>query len=354
MKLFRRILKWVGCLLLLLILGVAAGLCLYGRAPAKRPDLVTALPEGVPAPPRGYPSEITAFLAGYLFYDIIPIEDGPSVPGVVMREDIQYGTGDDMPLYLDLYSPESVQGPSPGILLFFGGGWRQGRKDQLRVYAQHFARHGYVVGAVQYRLKEAGHWPKSVHDAKCAVRWMRAHAEEYGVDPERIGVMGNSAGAYLALMAGYTAGVPEFEGTGGWEAESSAVQAVVDIYGPTDFTEPKRRDHSLVVNYMNGTYDMDPARYERASPIRYVTESSPPTCVIHGTVDMLVPVGQSDKLVEVLKAKGVPHYYSRLNGWPHAMDAVVAVNHHTRELILHFFDQHLKQAKNTEALPEAA
>lgn len=342
MKMFRKILKWLGVLVLLLLIGVIIGVCVYGSAPAKRPDLVTALPEGVPAPPRGYPSEITAFLAGYLFYDIIPLEDGPPVPGVVMVEDIQYGTGDGTPLYLDLYSPESADSPSPGILLFFGGGWRQGRKDQLRVYAQHFAQNGYVAGAVQYRLKDAGLWPKSVEDAKCAVRWMRAHAEEYGIDPERIGVMGNSAGAYLALMTGYTAGVAEFEGAGGWPEESSAVQAVVDIYGPTDFTEPKRRDHSLVVSYMNGTYEMDPSRYERASPIRYVTESSPPTCVIHGTVDMLVPVQQSDKLVEVLREKGVPHYYSRINGWPHAMDAVVAVNDHTRALILHFFDQYLK------------
>lgn len=342
MKFFRRILKWVGCLLLLAVVGLAIGLCVYGHAPAKRPDLVTALPEGVPAPPRGYPSEITSFIAGYFFYDIIPIEDAPPVPGVAMKTDIQYGTGDSIPLYLDLYAAESAQGPAPGILLFYGGGWRDGRKDQLRIYAQHFALHGYVVAAVQYRLKEEGQWPKSVQDVKCAVRWMRAHAAEIGVDPDHIGVMGNSAGAYLALMAGYTSGVEEFEGNGGWPEQSSAVQAVVDIYGPTDFTEPERRNHSFVVSYMNGIYEEDPARFEKASPIRYVTEASPPTCVIHGTVDMLVPVHQSDWLVEKLKEKGVPHYYSRIDGWPHAMDAVQLVNNHTKALALNFFDTYLK------------
>ena len=345
MKIFKRVLKWAGILLSLAVIGVVIGLCVYGRAPEKRPDLVTALPDGVPAPPRGYPSEITSFIAGYFFYDIIPIEDAPPVSGVKMEENIQYGTGDGDALYLDLYRPESAQGPAPGVLLFFGGGWRDGRKDQLRVYAQHFAQHGYVVGAVQYRLREAGQWPKSVQDAKCAVRWMRAHAAEIGIDPGRIGVMGNSAGGYLALMTGYTSGVPEFEGNGGWQDQSSAVQAVVDIYGPTDFTEPGRRDHSLVVSYMNGTYDQDPARYEKASPIRYVTESSPPTCIIHGTVDMLVPVHQSDWLAEKLKQKGVPYYYSRIDGWPHAMDAVVAVNSHTKALIVHFFDHYLKSAQ---------
>ena len=343
MKRVLKVLKWAGIVLLAILLCGLVGISIHGHAPAKRPDLVTPLPEGVPPAPHGYPSEITAFVAGYLFYDIIPLEKGPAVPGVAMKADIQYGTGDGTPLYLDLYSSESQHGPVPGIVLCYGGGWHGGRKDQLRVYAQYFAQHGYVVAAIQYRLKKEGQWPKSVEDAKCAVRWMRAHAAENSVDPERIAVMGNSAGGYLALMVGYTAGVPEFEGNGGCQDQSSAVQAVVDIYGPADFTEPKRRDHELIVSYMNGKYEQDPSRYEKASPIRYITEKSPPTCVIHGTVDMLVPVHQSDWLVEKLKEKGVPHYYDRINGWPHAMDAVAAINNHTKALILNFLDRYLKK-----------
>ncbi len=344
MKLFRKVLKWSACLLLLLVVSVTIGVCVYGHAPARRPDLVTPLPNGVPAPPHGYPSEITSFLAGYLFYDLIPLQKAPPVPGVVMKTDLPYGTGDGVPLSLDLYTPESARGPVPGLVLFYGGGWKGGSKDQLRVYAQYFAQHGYVVATPQYRLKEEGRWPNSVQDAKCAVRWMRAHAAENGVDSNRIGVMGNSAGAYLALMVGYTAGVPEFEGNGGCPEQSSAAQAVVDIYGPTDFTEPVRRDHPLILAYMNGTYSQNPSRYEQASPIRYVTEKTPPTCVMHGTVDMLVPVQQSDWLVEKLKEKGVPHYYSRIDGWPHAMDAVQSVNSHTKALALDFFDRYLKKA----------
>lgn len=351
MKLFRKIMKWGLCLVLAVLVGVIVFACLYGHAPARRPDLVTALPAGVPPAPHGYPSEITSFIAAYLFYDIIPIENAPPVPGVAMKTDIEFGTGDGTPLYLDLYTSESTKGPAPGLLLFYGGSWQGGRKDQLRVYAQYFAQHGYVVATPQYRVKKEGLWPKSIQDAKCAVRWMRARAAENGVDPERIGVMGNSAGGYLALMVAYTAGVEEFEGTGGNPDQSSAVQAVVDIYGPTDFTDPDRRDHELLRAYMNGTYDQDPARFEKASPVRYVTEKSPPTCVIHGTVDMLVPIHQSDWLVEKLKEKGVPHHYSRIDGWPHAMDAVLAVNNHTRALIVNFFDRHLKNAdenKNTQ------
>lgn len=342
MKILLRILKWTGiAVLLLLSVGVVL-LCVYGSAPAKRPDLKTALPAGVPPPPEGYPGEILSFVAGYLFYDLILIENAPPVPGVVMREDVPYGMGGDRELFLDLYSPEEQKGALPGILLFYGGSWKTGRKDQLRIYAQHLAQAGYVVGAVQYRLRAEGRWPNSIHDAKCAVRWMRAHAEDYGIDAAHIGVMGNSAGGYLSLMVGYTAGQEAFEGQGGWAEEDSSVQAVVDIYGPTDFTEPVRRDHNAIVSYMGGTYEEMPDRFETASPLLQLTENAPPTCVIHGTVDHLVPVQQSDRLVEKLQALKLPHAYSRIDGWPHAMDAVVPVNNHVKALIVHFFDRHLK------------
>lgn len=342
MKWLRRIFLGIVTLLLLAVVGVSGYALATGRPPAKRPDLVTPLPEGVPAPPPGYPSEYTSLAAGYLLHDLVPWENAPAVPGVVEKLDVEFGKGGDETLRLDIYWPENIDGPRPGLLLFYGGGWRQGRKDQLRAYAQSFAKHGYVVATPQYRLREAGRWPNSIQDAKCAVRWMRAHAAEYHVDPNRIGVMGNSAGAYLALMVGYTPGVPEFEGDGGWADQSSAVQAVVDIYGPADFTEPVRRNHPLILSYMNGTYEEGAERYEKASPIRYVNEKTPPTCVIHGTVDMLVPVHQSDWLVEKLAATGIPHFYSRIDGWPHAMDFVSEVHAHTEALVTRFFDEHLK------------
>jgi acetyl esterase/lipase len=344
-KILLRILKWTGIILLLLLTAAVVFLCTYGSAPAKRPDLVTKLPAGVPPPPEGYPGEILAFAAGYLFYDLIPIEDGPPVPGVLMREDLQFGTGEDTPLFLDLYSPEDQEEALPGILLFFGGSWKHGRKDQLRVYAQYLAARGYVVAAVQYRLRSAGQWPNSIHDAKCAVRWMRAHQEEYGIDGEHLGVMGNSAGGYLALMVGYTSGQDDFEGRGGWAEQDSAVQAVVDIYGPVDFTEEIRRDHSAIISYMGGKYEEMPERFEKASPLWQLHKTAPPTCVIHGTVDQLVPVTQSDRLVERLAALEIPHDYSRIDGWPHAMDVALPVCAHVQALAGNFFDRHLKAGK---------
>jgi len=341
MKWLKRILVAVVVLVLLVLAGATTYALTQGRAPAKRPDLVTALPPNVPPPPAGYPSESLSYAAAFLLHDLIPWSGAPSVPGVVEKRDIVFGTGGEKPLRLDLYTPENITGAQPGLLLLYGGGWRQGDKEQLRTYAQYLAKRGYVVATSEYRLREEGRWPASVHDAKCAIRWMRAHAAEHNIDPNRIGVMGNSAGGYLALMVAYTANEPEFEGNGGWQEHSSAVQAVVDCYAPTDFTEPIRRDHPLVVAYLNGHYEENKERFEKASPIRYVHAGSPPTCVIHGTVDMLVPVHQSDWLVEKLRENNVPHLYSRIDGWPHPLDFVREVRDHTEALVAHFFDRHL-------------
>ena len=151
MKLVRKVLKWTFCVVLVILVGLIIFACVFHHAPAKRPDLVTPLPAGVPAPPHGYPSEITSMLAGYFLYDLIPIEKGPAVPGVTMKADIPYGTGDGKPLLLDLYSGDDTKGPAPGIVLIHGGSWSGGGRDQLRVYAQYFAQHGYVVAAIQDR-----------------------------------------------------------------------------------------------------------------------------------------------------------------------------------------------------------
>jgi len=350
----KRIVGTVVVLALLIVAGGTVYALSVGHPPERRPELATPLPEGVPPAPAGWPTEYTALAAGVLLHDLVPWEDKEPVQGVEQTLDLVYSEPGGKPLGLDLYRPATLESGEryPGLVLYYGGGWKRGRKDQLRAYAQYFAANGYVVAAVQYRLRREGLWPKSIHDAKAAVRWMRAHADEYQIDPKHIGVMGNSAGAYLALMVGYTAGIEEFEGDGGWPEEDSSVQAVVDIYGPTDFTEPIRRDHPLVVAYMDGTYEEDPTRFERASPIRYVDEGSPPTCIIHGTVDMLVPVHQSDWLVEKLREHNVPHHYSRIDGWPHAMDFVEEIHEHTRALALAFFDEYLKG--EADAIKEAA
>src|SRR5690606_12769333 len=146
------------------------------------------------------------------------------------------GDAGDRPLRLDLYSPRDLDGPAPGLIFIHGGGWKHGKKEDYRLYGLTFAQKGYVVASVQYRLSGEARYPAAIHDVKAAVRWMRSESESIGVDADRIGVAGGSAGGHLAMMLGYTSDVPTFDGDSGHEGVSSRVQAVVNIYGPTDLT----------------------------------------------------------------------------------------------------------------------
>ena len=263
----------------------------------------------------------------------------PVPPGMKVEKDIVYGTGGGEPLALDLYSPESLSAPVPGVIFIHGGGWRSGKRQDYQVYTSRFAQHGYVVATVTYRLREAGYFPNCVEDVKCAVRWMRANAEKLNVDPNRIAVIGGSAGGHLSMMVGYSSDVAEFEGEGGNAGVSSAVQAVIDIYGPVDFTQPENRDHSLVTNFLQGTYEEIPDVFVKASPITYLDPTDPPTLIIHGTIDTLVPVEQSDLLAEKFQEMGKTYWYDRIDGWPHAMDVANPVNQRVEQVSIAFLKE---------------
>lgn len=315
---------------------------LDGKAPAGRPDLVV-LPEGAPPPPRGYPTENALRIVYALGQLDLVDRNGPEVPPTIEeRKDIEYGRVGDKPLLLDLYSPKELKTPVPGLIFIHGGGWKSGKRADYRVYTIDFARKGYVVATISYRLVPEAVFPAAVEDAKCAVRWMRASAAELRVDPDRIAVIGGSAGGYLALMVGYTAGQSRLEGAGGHAEVSSAVQAVVDLYGPTDFDTPLGRASDLVRNFLGKSYADDPELYRFASPIDHLDAEDPPTFVLHGTIDSLVPVEQSDLLVEKLKSLAVPYWYDRLDGWPHTMDLARTVNQRCQLLVSQFLETHLK------------
>ena len=250
------ILRVLGALVLVVLCVAGWWLLIDTRPPAKRPDLVR-IPAELGPPPKGYPTE-NALLASFLLQQagltdlgLVDIENGVALPpGVREETDIVYGTGGGTELKLDLYSPENLTAPVPAMIFIHGGGWRSGKRQDYKMYTTQFAAKGYVVATVTYRLKEAGYFPNCVEDVKCAVRWMRENAEKIHVDPERIAVIGGSAGGHLSMMVGYSSDVPEFEGNGGHEGVSSAVAAVIDIYGPADFTLPQNRDHNLLTSFM--------------------------------------------------------------------------------------------------------
>jgi acetyl esterase/lipase len=209
-------------------------------------------------------------------------------------------------------------------------------------YCVRFAEHGYVAATISYRLYRVAPFPAAVEDAKCAVRWMRANAAKLGIDPDRIGVAGGSAGGHLSMMVAYAPDTSELEGAGGHGDESSRVQAVVNIYGPTDLTTEFARGNRAVSDFLGGkSYDDAPETYRLASPITHVTKDDPPTLILHGSIDSTVPIEQAELLVERLKQTGLEYDYDRVEGWPHAMDVEANVNRHCLAKMFEFFNKHL-------------
>lgn len=287
-----------------------------------------AVEKTVESPPEapGYASEalIMAAIATGKIKTIQAPKEMP--PGVQLVKDVEFGKVGDRALKLDLYTPVKLKKPVPGLIFIHGGAWKGGNKDMYRPYAARYAQRGYVVASISYRLSGEAPFPAAVEDAKCAVRWMRANANAYKIDPNHICVLGGSAGGHLAMMVGYSAEQKELEGSGGWPDVSSKVQAVVNIYGPCDLTVPGIRDADSVRQFLGEKkYDEAPKLYKKASPLLQLTKDDPPTLILHGTLDSLVPISQSDELAEHLKQAGVTYTYDRLEGWPHVMDLAEVV-----------------------------
>lgn len=270
---------------------------------------------------------------------------GPmAVPeSVIETKDIEYGNVDGRKLQLDLYQPRECSGPRPGVIFIHGGGWSSGQRSDYKYYCTRFPQMGYVAATVSYRLVGEAQFPACIQDVKCAVRWMRANAEKYGINPNAIAAIGGSAGGHLSMMLGYSAGVPELEGTGGHQEYSSAVQAVVNLYGPVDMTLEEFHENKTLLDFFGGKHFKEiPDQYRLASPMTHIKKGAPPTMIIHGTDDTTVPVSQADMLETRLKEFDVPCEYLRLKGYPHTLDILVEVNKYVRWHMYHFLDKHLK------------
>src|SRR5947209_19327170 len=155
---------------------------------------------------------------------------------VQFERNIEFANPDGQHLQLDMARPKAGSGPFPAVVCVHGGGFRAGTRRGYDGLCIRLAERGYVALTVSYRLAPKYRFPAAVHDVKAAVRWLRANAAKYRIDPTRIGVTGGSAGGHLAQFLGVTAGVKEFEGTGGNPGQSSAVACVVNFYGPSDLT----------------------------------------------------------------------------------------------------------------------
>ncbi len=211
-------------------------------------------------------------------------------------------------LKLDLYLPGEGEGPFPGLVFVHGGGWAFADRTEFLAHAAHMASNGFVGAAVEHRLSPAHAFPAALHDVKAAVRWLRAHADAYNVDPMRIGVVGGSSGGNLAALLGTTGGMDQLEGSDNAEY-SSAVQAVAAFGAPTDLAGIWNNGGGEwirnVTAYVGAAYPMDPELWARASPISYVSPSSAPFLLLHGTEDIDVPFTQSQHMRDALLDAGV-------------------------------------------------
>ena len=237
----------------------------------------------------------------------------PAAHGAITLYNVPYGHASDRDLLLDLYLPatDGTGGtrPRPVIVFFHGGGWRVGDKSEAaNKVAALVGETGYALASVNYRLSNEGHFPTQIIDCKTAVRWLRANAGRFGLDPKRFGAMGFSAGGHLASLMGTTAGVAALEDPGmGNPRESSRVQAVCDVSGPVDLNIPTKSIIGKLSVYgeLGGSAASKPGLVRMADPSLYVKAGDPPFLIIQGDKDTLVTPAHAQKLYAALRAKGV-------------------------------------------------
>ena len=272
-------------------------------------------------------------------------QKAPVVPDdVVFETGIDYSNPDNQHLELNMARPKKGDGPFPTIVCIHGGGFRAGKREGYDGLCIRLAQQGYVALTVSYRLAPKYPFPAAIHDTKAAVRWTRANAAKYKIDPERIGVTGGSAGGHLAQFLAVTSDVKEFEGEGGNTDKSSKVACVVNVYGPSDFTKSygKSVDAAEVLPlFLGGNLETQRKQHLRASPLYWVTPNAAPTLCIHGTEDKFVAHEQNVWLVDKLKAAGVEADLLTLEGAGHGFKGKDVET--AEKALIAFFDKHLKK-----------
>jgi acetyl esterase/lipase len=266
----------------------------------------------------------------------------PVPPGVLYEKDVEFGKGGETTLKLDIARPEKADKRLPCIVVIHGGGWRAGNFKAHVPQIFEFAKQGYVSATVQYRLVPVGQWPAQIEDVKCAVRYLRANAEKYGIDKERFGAIGFSAGAHLSMLLGTMDKKDGLEGSGGNPNESSKVQAVVSYFGPTDLSQdfPDNVD-TMLYEFLDGKRDEKAAAFKAASPITYIDKDDAPILHFQGTKDRLVPYNQAYLLSDAMTKAGLGGRVELLIGADHGWGGMEIIRTGMAGKV--FFDEQLKK-----------
>jgi acetyl esterase/lipase len=284
----------------------------------------------------------------------------PSPDEVEIEPDVPYGQAGPLTLKLDIYRPKDHGREAlPALVMIHGGGWRywpdgKWTKATDAGTATAFAKRGYWVASIDYRLSDVAPFPAALEDCKRAVRYVRSHAERLGVDPNRVGVWGFSAGGHLALLVGTTGSEPLPDEEPAGSGSSSRVQAVASWAGLTDLADPtgprklEGERLELARRFLGGTYQERPDAYRKASPVTRVTRDCPPVLLVHGDRDERVPFSHSEVMLEKLKSagieatllavKGAGHLFFKEEGQDPPLSGMI-------QATVQFFDRHLRLPK---------
>jgi acetyl esterase/lipase len=258
-------------------------------------------------------------------------------PGVV------YGTGADKELQFDLATPKGLDHAVPAIVVIHGGGWMGGKRQDMTEVMKNMAEHGYVAATVSYRFAPEHRFPAQIEDVKCAVRHLRANADALHVDPARIGAIGISAGAHLAMMLGTLDSADGMEGEGGNPDQSSKVQAVVSFVGPVNLVLPSYTEtqERILEAFFGGKPLNKQADCRRASPLTYINKGDAAMLLFFGSKDPLIAVNQAYQIADAMSESDIPGRVEILVGAEHGWGGEELER--TLKASLHFFDEHLKQ-----------
>lgn len=243
-----------------------------------------------------------------------PPSSGPS-GSTSVQQDVIYGEAGGQKLLLDLYLPaETGSRPRPAIVLIHGGGWVDFDKRTMSRMAHFLAQAGFVAASVDYRLLHGNEnrWPAQLDDVQRAVRWLRANAGKYNIDPNHMGAFGHSAGAQLAALLGMEDTHDNSDPA--LAKYSSRVQAVVDVSGPSDFLKDHDPDgDAFLTVFFGGSYEKVPDVWRDASPVSHAAKSDAPFLIVHGSQDQSVPIAQAQELYDKLKQAGVKVSFVKLD-----------------------------------------
>jgi acetyl esterase/lipase len=282
---------------------------------------------------------------------LLPASSVAGLAGMNSERDIIYRLDQDITLKMDLFFPENTENVHPAILYVHGGGWYSGDKadDTCREDITELVRHGYIVACANYRLAPRYKFPAQIEDLHYALDFLQLNAAIYGIDPDRIGLMGDSAGGQLAALLGLTCNNRTLEPGCECCSQPFRIKAVADLYGPSDLTAKFERDRDMLMEHVFATCDPESEIIKEASPINHVTAEAPPFLLIHGEEDEVVLASQSMDMYRALESAGVPASLVIVENAGHEFvpvdakgETITPTRSQISELIVGFFDKYLK------------